>query len=46
VDEDHWTSTRDRGHFREHLRLIRNRRPAQLDDEDLTHVVYSEFSIT
>ena len=46
MDQDHGTSTRDRGHFREHLRLLGDRRPAELDDEDLTQVVYSEFSMT
>src|SRR5262245_60331276 len=46
VDEDHGTVTRDRGHFLEHLGLVADRRPAQLDDEDLAHVVYSLFSTT
>ena len=46
MDEDHGTSPRDRGHFREHLALVGDRRAAQLDDQDLAHVVYSEFSMT
>jgi hypothetical protein len=46
VHEDHGTSTRDRGHLLEDLLLIRDGRTAELDDEDLTHVVYSEFSMT
>ena len=46
-----WTSTtgrflRDRGDLREHLPLVRERRPAQLHDDDLAHVVYSLFSRT
>ena len=46
MDEDHGTAPRDRGHFREDLALVRDGRAAQLDDEDLAHVVYSEFSMT
>ena len=30
----------------EDLRLVRDGRAAELDDEDLAHVVYSEFSTT
>ena len=46
-----WTSTTGRrarhgGDLVEHLRLVGDRRAAQLDDEDLAHVVYSEFSMT
>ena len=37
VDEDHGTSSRDRGHFLEDLALVGDRRPAELDDEDLRH---------
>ena len=46
MDQDHGTATRDRGHFRQHLALVGDGRAAELDDEDLAHVVYSEFSIT
>src|SRR4029078_3273465 len=46
VDEDHGTAPRDSGHFGEDLRLVGDRGPAQLDHEDLAHVVYSEFSMT
>ncbi len=46
MDQDHGTATRDRGHFLEHLALLGDGRPTELDDEDLAHVVYSEFSIT
>ena len=47
VDEHHWPPTRDGGHVREHVRLLRDRRPPQFDDEDLAHqVVYSLFSMT
>ena len=41
VDEHHGPSPRDRGHLREDLALVGDGRPAQLDDEDLAHVVYS-----
>ena len=30
----------------EDLALVRDGRPTELDDEDLTHVVYSEFSMS
>ena len=46
MDEDHGPLARDRGHFLEHLALVRDRRAAELDDEDLAHVVYSLFSMT
>src|SRR4029079_848166 len=46
VDEDDGPVAPDRGHFVEDLGLVGDRRPAQLDDEDFAHVVYSEFSTT
>ena len=46
MHEDHGTVTRDRGHFRQDLALFGDGRAAQLDDQDLAHVVYSLFSIT
>ena len=46
VDEHDRPTARDRGDLGEHLPLVRERRPAQLDDDDLAHVVYSEFSRT
>ena len=46
VDEHDRPAPGDRGHLVEDLLLIGDRRPTQFDDEDLAHVVYSEFSIT
>ena len=46
MDEDDRPAPRDRGHLVEHLALLGDGRATQLDDEDLAHVVYSEFSIT
>ena len=46
MDQDHGTSSRDRGHFRQDLALLRDGRATQLDDQHFAHVVYSEFSIT
>jgi len=46
VDEHDRPTSRDRGHLVEDLRLVRNRRATELDDENLAHVVYSEFSMT
>ncbi|MEJ7697290.1 MAG: hypothetical protein WKF78_11890 [Candidatus Limnocylindrales bacterium] len=46
MDEDHGTMARERGHFPEDLGLLGDRRAAELDDEDLAHVVYSLFSMT
>ena len=37
---------RDRRHLLEDLALVLDCGPAELDDEDLAHVVYSEFSMT
>ena len=34
------------GHLGQHLLLVGEGRPAELQDEDLAHVVYSAFSIT
>ncbi len=46
VDEDDRPAPRDRRDLAEHLRLIGDRGPTELDDKNFTHVVYSEFSIT
>jgi hypothetical protein len=46
MDQDHGPLPRDLRDLRQHLLLVRERRPAQLDDHDLAHVVYSEFSCT
>ena len=47
MDEDHGTSSRDRGHFRQHLRSgPRSSCPPSLTTRTLAHVVYSQFSIT
>jgi hypothetical protein len=46
VDEDDRAPPGDRGDLVEDLALVGDRGPAELDDEDLAHVVYSEFSIT
>ena len=46
VDQDDRTAPRDGRDLVEHLPLVGDRRAAQLDDEDLAHVVYSQFSIT
>ena len=46
MDEDDGPPPRDRGDLREHLALLGDGRAAELDDEDLAHVVYSEFSMT
>src|SRR6185295_15889328 len=46
MNEHHGPTTRDRGHVRQHVRLIGYGRATEFDDEDLAHVVYSEFSIT
>ena len=46
VHEDDRPATRDPGDLLEDLPLFRDRRAAELDDEDVAHVVYSEFSMT
>ena len=46
VDDDHRAAPGDRGHLGQHLLLVGERRPTELEDEDLAHVVYSAFSIT
>ena len=46
VDEHDGPAARDRGHFRRAPGLVGDRRAAELDDEDLAHVVYSQFSMT
>ena len=46
VDQHDGPPPRDRRDLRQHLGLLRDRGPAQLDDEDLAHVVYSLFSMT
>ena len=46
VDEHDRPAARDGGDLVQHLSLLGDRRATQLDDEDLAHVVYSEFSMT
>ncbi len=46
VDEDDRPLAGDDGDLAEDLALLGDRRPAELDDDDLAHVVYSAFSIT
>ncbi len=46
VDDDDGAPAGDDRHLGEHLLLVGERRPAELEDEDLAHVVYSAFSIT
>jgi hypothetical protein len=46
VDEDHGAPTRDDGDLVEDVRLVGERRPAELQDEHFAHVVYSAFSMT
>ena len=46
VDDDDGPPPGDRGHLGEDLLLVGEGRPAELEDEDLAHVVYSAFSIT
>jgi hypothetical protein len=46
VDEDDRAAARDLGHLDQHLLLLGERRATELDDDDLAHVVYSEFSRT
>ena len=46
VDQDDGTAPGDAGHLGQHLLLVGEGRPAELEDEDLAHVVYSAFSIT
>ena len=46
VDEHDGTLAGDRRDLAQHLGLVGDRRPAELDDEDLAHVVYSAFSMT
>jgi hypothetical protein len=46
MDEDDRTPASDDRHLVEDLALIGDGRATELDDQDLAHVVYSEFSIT
>ena len=46
VDEDDRPLAGDRRDLGQDLLLVGERRPAELDDDDLAHVVYSEFSRT
>ena len=46
VDEHDRARAGDLRDLAQHLLLLRERRPADLDDDDVAHVVYSEFSLT
>ena len=46
VDEHDRARAGDLRDLDQHLLLLRERRPADLDDDDVAHVVYSEFSLT
>jgi hypothetical protein len=46
VDEHDRSSSRNDGNLGEHLALLGERRATELDDDDLAHDVYSEFSLT
>ena len=46
MDEHDRPLARDGGYLLQDLLLIGERRPAELDDDDLAHEVYSEFSRT
>ena len=46
VDEHDRSPAGDLRDLLQHLLLLGERRPAELDDDDVAHVVYSEFSFT
>ena len=46
VDEHDRARAGDLRDLAQHLLLLGERRPAELDDDDVAHVVYSEFSFT
>ncbi len=46
VDEHDRARAGDLRDLGQHLLLLGERRPAELDDDDVAHVVYSEFSFT